>query len=308
MTRITEGHLARHYQGVKGGRDAALLDIAQDHALHLFHNAGLFTRGLVFKGGTALRKFRAGNAGRFSTDLDFAAPDEAVALAALQALDDVEVQGFTFAIDNLGDDGRRGDLKVDTPFGRPQLGAKIELARHALSLEPDMTDPVRLPIHDRYDFTVPPTPVVRVEEAVAEKLARYRRVSLARDLYDLQWFANSGPLDESLIRRLWTLKVYRDVVIDGRGAKPVDPQEVLRPRNEAEFRREDIGYLTRPVRLKEWIATVRSRYDFLALLDGDEQRWAQCNERDLHEVETALASFVRTCEPRIEGLSNQRWT
>lgn len=57
MTGITEGHLARHYQGVKGGRDAALLDIAQDHALHLLHRAGLFDRGLVFKGGTALRKF-----------------------------------------------------------------------------------------------------------------------------------------------------------------------------------------------------------------------------------------------------------
>lgn len=76
MTRITEGHLVRHYQGVKGGRDAALLDIAQDHTLHLLHKAGLFQNDLVFKGGTALRKFRAGNSGRFSTDLDFAAPDE----------------------------------------------------------------------------------------------------------------------------------------------------------------------------------------------------------------------------------------
>lgn len=73
MTRVTEGHLARHYQGVKGGRDAAILDIAQDHALYVLHQAGLFKEGLVFKGGTALRKFRAGNAGRFSTDLDFAA-------------------------------------------------------------------------------------------------------------------------------------------------------------------------------------------------------------------------------------------
>lgn len=249
MTRITEGHLARHYQGVRGGRDAALLDIAQDHALHLLHNAGLFARGLVFKGGTALRKFRAGNAGRFSTDLDFAAPDEEVALAALQALDRVEVDGFIFAIENLGDDGRRGDLLVDTPFGRPQLGAKIELARHALSLAPEILDPVRLPIHDRYDFVLPTTPVVRVEEALAEKLARYRRVSLARDLYDLQWFATSGALDESLVRRLWVLKVYRDVVVDCRGTKPVDPQEILRPRDEREFRQEDIGYLTKPVRL-----------------------------------------------------------
>jgi len=291
VTRITEGYLARHYQGVKGGRDAALLDIAQDHALHLLHSAGLFDRGLVFKGGTALRKFRAGNAGRFSTDLDFAAPDEEVALAALQTLDGVEIDGFTFAIENLGDDGRRADLKVDTPFGRPQLGAKVELARHPLSLEPERLDPVRLPIHDRYDFTLPPTPVVRVDEAVSEKLARYRRVSLARDLYDLQWFATARVLDESLTRRLWVLKVYRDVVVDGRGTKPVDPREVLRPRDEREFRQEDIGYLTKPVRLKEWIATVRSRYAFIAHLDADEQRWAQCNERDHREVDMALASF-----------------
>lgn len=107
MTRITEGHLARHYQGLRGGRDAALLDIAQDHALHVLHSSGLFGRGLVFKGGTALRKFRAGNAGRFSTDLDFAVSDDQVALAAMHALDGVDIDGFAFAIDNLGDDGRR---------------------------------------------------------------------------------------------------------------------------------------------------------------------------------------------------------
>jgi hypothetical protein len=33
-------------------------------------------------------------------------------------------------------------------------------------------------------------PVVRVDEAASEKLARYRRVSLARDLYDLQMVRN----------------------------------------------------------------------------------------------------------------------
>jgi predicted nucleotidyltransferase component of viral defense system len=188
--------------------------------------------------------------------------------------------------------GRRGDLKVETPFGRPQLGAKVELARHALSLKPETLDPVRLPVHDRYDFTLQPTPVVRIEEAVSEKLARYRRVSLARDLYDLQWFATSGTLDEALIRRLWVLKVYRDIVVDGRGTKPVDSAEVLRPRNATEFSQEDIGYLTKPVRLDEWIATVRSRYAFVARLDADERRWIECNERDLYEVHTALASMT----------------
>ena len=291
MTRITEGHLVRHYQGAKGGRDAALLDIAQDHALHLLHRAGIFEQGLVFKGGTALRKFRAGNAGRFSTDLDFAAPGEELALAALQALDGVEINGFSFAIDHLGDDGRRGDLRVETPFGSPQLGAKVELARHELSLAAETIAPVHLPIHDRYDFDLTPTPVVRIEEAVAEKLARYRRVSLARDLYDLQWFATAGAMDEPLVRRLWVLKTYRDVIVDGRGVKPIDTDEVLRPRTAQDFRTEDIGYLTRPVRMGDWAATVSTRYAFIADMDADERRWVECNERDLFEVEIALANI-----------------
>ena len=88
MSRMTEGHLVRHYQGAKGakgGRDAALLDIAQDHVLHRLYQLGLFEQGLVFKGGTALRKFRAGNSGRFSTDLDFAAPDEPLAHSRTRA-------------------------------------------------------------------------------------------------------------------------------------------------------------------------------------------------------------------------------
>lgn len=292
MTRMTEGYLVRHYQGVRGGRDAALLDIAQDHALHLLHEAGLFDQGLVFKGGTALRKFRAGNAGRFSTDLDFAAPDEELALSTLQALDGVEIDGFTFAIVNLGDDGRRGDLKVTTPFGSPRLGAKVELARHKLSLEPDLLEPIGLPIHERYDFTLPATPVVRAEEAIAEKLARYRRVSLARDLYDLQWYATAGAMDEALVRRLWVLKVYRDITVDGRGTKPIDPHDVLAPRTAHDFSPEDIGYLTKPVRIADWIATVRSRYEFLTDLESDERRWVACNERDHYDVDQALSGFL----------------
>ena len=65
--RITEGYLAQHYQGRSGGRDPALLDSAQDHALALLHDRGVFSLGVALKGGTALRKCRAGNAGRFAT-------------------------------------------------------------------------------------------------------------------------------------------------------------------------------------------------------------------------------------------------
>lgn len=288
MSGITEGHLARHYQGSRGGRDAALLDIAQDHILHRLCELGLFDRGLAFKGGTALRKFRAGNSGRFSTDLDFAAPDEELAVDVLASLDGADIDGFTFGITNVGDDGRRADLVVGTPFGSPALGAKVELARHPLTLAAEWLAPVPLPIHARYPFKLPTLPVVRTEEAIAEKLARFRRVALARDLYDLYWFASAGAFDDALVRRLWVLKVYRDIVIDGRGDKPIDANDVLTAWDGEGFRAEDIGYLTKPVQIDAWLAAVRQRFAFLADLDADERRWAQVNGRHLSEVTAAL--------------------
>jgi hypothetical protein len=76
MSRLTPGWLARHTPQGPGGRQAALIDIAQDLLLARLHQRGVFDH-LVFKGGTALRKLYAGNAGRFSTDLDFSIRDPA---------------------------------------------------------------------------------------------------------------------------------------------------------------------------------------------------------------------------------------
>jgi hypothetical protein len=64
---------------------------------------------------------------------------------------------------------------------------------------------------------------------------------------------------------------------------------VLGHRVPNSFRSEDIGYLTKPVRIDEWIATIQSRYAFLTDLDASERRWAECNVRDLYEVESTLA-------------------
>jgi len=62
-----------------------------------------------------------------------------------------------------------------------------------------------MPIHRRYGFMLPAIPTARIEEVIAEKLARYRRGSLARDLYDLAWLS-ARPFDEVLARRLTVLK------------------------------------------------------------------------------------------------------
>jgi uncharacterized protein len=126
MMPITQGHLARHTQGITGARDPALLDVAQDHVLQILHQTDLFKYGLAFKGGTALRKFRAGNEGRFSTDLDFAVADEGVAQHVLHVLNGAELDGFRFSVTETVP-ARRARLYVDSPFGAATTAAGIDI-------------------------------------------------------------------------------------------------------------------------------------------------------------------------------------
>src|ERR1022692_122936 len=114
---ITEGYLARHHMGRKGMAGPALRDVAQDYALQYLSAEGIFDLGVVLKGGTSLRKFRAGNAGRFSTDLDFAVPDMDTAEILLDALDGVELHDVRFRIEQR--ENLRARLVVDTPLGQP---------------------------------------------------------------------------------------------------------------------------------------------------------------------------------------------
>ena len=125
-------------------------------------------------------------------------------------------------------------------------------------------------------------------EACAEKLARYRRVSVGRDQFAKR------IIDEALMPRLWVLKVWGDVVDDRRGPKPLDPADVLherRERRERDYQPDSIGVLTRPVDIAAWEALVRTRFQFLAELDDDERRWATCDERHRREVDAALEAL-----------------
>lgn len=286
---ITEGHLVRHFQGRRGGRGPAIIDIAQDHVLHLLATEGLFDLGISLKGGTALRKFWAGNAGRFSTDLDFAGVDEASAALVVDVLDGARVDQFTFGVQKI-DGTQRMKLNISSPFGETDVPARLDLGRRQLWLRPQPMPVVPLPIHGRYEFELPIVPVARLEETIAEKLARYRRGSLARDLYDLAWAA-AKPLDEPLVRRLLVLKVWTDVIDDGLGNRLFDSAEVLRERSADEFKPESIGYLTTPLDMPGWIVAVRERFAFLAELTDEELRWARCSKGDEWEVRQAIAAL-----------------
>lgn len=291
MAGPTQALVSLHGAGRNDTYGAALLDVAQDHLLWMLDQQGLFESGeLVFKGGTSLRKCRLGNARRFSTDLDFACPDEGTVLDVCASIDGQSVGGFSFTLGEPSDDGRHWDMRIEhAELGTPDVGASVEFARRPLALAPERLHFIKLRVHRSYGFDLPTLPVIAEAEACAEKLARYRRVALGRDLYDLDQFAGRH-IDEAVVRRLWVLKVWGDVVDDGRGNPPVNPDDILQPRRERDFSPDSLGKLTHPVDIAAWEGHVRARFAFLADLDDDERRWARCDARDRTEVEHAIAA------------------
>lgn len=292
MATLTRALIANHGRGRGEAFGPALLDVAQDHLLYLLSAAGCFDGDeLIFKGGTSLRKCRIGGNGRFSTDIDFAAPSEDVVLEVCGLIDGAVVGGFHYRLGSSSDDSRHWDLAIDhDEFGPVQAASSVEFARRPLVRRPERLEFVRLQVHQAYGFDLPTLPVIAEAEACAEKLARYRRVPYARDLFDLAWFANRH-LDEPLIRRLWILKLWDDVIDDRRGDGPVSPLDVLTLRKVADFKPVPIGSLTQPVTIEEWEQRVRTRFAFLADLDDDEGRWATCDHRHREEIEAAIAAL-----------------
>lgn len=286
---ITEGYLARHYQGRSEGRGPAIIDVAQDHLLYHLANSGAMDLGLVLKGGTAIRKLRAGNAGRFSTDLDFAGLTDDYADLLLEEIDGAKVGPFVFSVRPLNGTFRVL-LDIESPFGKPEIPARLDLGRRGVWLQPESLPLIALPIHQKYEFDTPVIATPRVEEVIAEKLARYRRSSLARDLYDLAWFA-ARPFDEALVRRITVLKVWEDVNEDGLGRGPFTAGDIVGARRADDFDPEAIGYLTTPVDTDGWIDSVSKRYRFLEDMDGLEAEICTCSRGTRWKVEQAIAAL-----------------
>jgi predicted nucleotidyltransferase component of viral defense system len=271
--------------------DAALLDVAQDYALKFLSDQGLFDVGAVLKGGTSLRKLRAGNAGRFSTDLDFAAPDVETGELLLDTIDGAELFDVRFTLTDR--EALRARVVITTPLGQPQVPARIEISPRALWLPTALMAPIDLPVHAGYEFSMPAIPAPALEESLSEKLAAWRRRRKIRDLYDLFLFGRGG-LNETLVRRLLVLKVWHDVVDDGLGTRPFDPAEIVADIDLRQLPPEDIGLLTQPVEPAVWLARVRDRYAFVTDLDDVQRQIARCNPGDRHAVSKLVDALQGT--------------
>ena len=154
--RLTPGYVARHVPpGSRLGLDVATLDIAQDFLLAHLHEAGFFSGMVVLKGGTALRKFLAGSAGRFSTDLDLASSDpdadrqELAALIAEHAT--VTLGPFRF---EARESRNRWSIQVSSEYGNPAVTMKLDVGPPCW-IEPEERPFVETVTQQRYGFALP---------------------------------------------------------------------------------------------------------------------------------------------------------
>jgi predicted nucleotidyltransferase component of viral defense system len=304
MSRITAGWLARHTPQGPGGRQAALIDIAQDLLLARLYQQGVFDH-LVFKGGTALRKLYAGNAGRFSTDLDFSVRDpaddpETVAELLRSEINGQDIDGFRYLVE---DHRGRSQVRYETPFGGVgNLTTKLDIGP-APWLPPEERGWVRLAIHAAYEL---PTciPVMALEENMAEKIARLTRRTPARDVYDLTWIASTSPhsgFDRTAVRRLAVLKNWVDQFglssppatwQPVTGAVPYSPDRWRTTRRAADFDEESIGLLLiPPPSLDDLGRQLHVLFNFLADLDDVEQRVAAGGAGSRNHVLEAIGNL-----------------
>ncbi len=224
---ITEAQLRAISQRYSGqGVRFAFLELAQEHLLHWMVQEGMFDgtpEDVVFKGGTAIRKFRLGMRGRFSTDLDFAISDDAYASHVLLSLQEglVDVEGVTFRATDVDVPAAKGRWIATVAGIGDTIEAKIEFTRRATMLPPTIPTE-RAPIPgispELLGFELPMVPLMRLEENLAEKLARFRRVIRSRDLYDLSALGREVRDQLPLIRQILCFKVYFDIVRDGRAS------------------------------------------------------------------------------------------
>jgi hypothetical protein len=294
---LTEALVRRHIQNHTGGWAAGMLDIAQDHLLCGLSEAGLFTTGLTFKGGTALRKCRSGSKGRFSTDLDFAAETEDLIYEIFTFFDDYECHGFRFQLNDANVVSGRADLFVYPPFMENsraavsplRVASKVEISHRKPWVQLVSAQLLESPVHYALNHQRPTFPIVSIQEAVAEKLARYTREPLLRDLHDLWWYGGNCDLEESTIRSLWVKKVYMDHVLEQRWKqRTFDPTYVLSEELFKSLRPEEIGIIHDDSDVPAWDHDFRRRFRFLTNLSVEDLRWARCDPRDKYEFESLV--------------------
>ena len=265
---LHRGDLDHYYPKADGSaREVLAADVAFDHLLAFMAQHQLFdVCDLVFKGGTAFRKYRFDGTGRLSTDLDFDGAPGADALIA-EEIDGQSLSGFEFSISE-----RRGfyTVRISTPFDI-EVATKLDFSTRSLWLDPETKAPIPVAIHNRYDIALPSIPVVSVDENVAEKLSRWQNHPLVRDLHDLAYARRLIDSPE-LVTRIWVLKSHQSMTQprtrhpQGKPAAVVE--DLFKPHPASNFLLDDLIFAQqvsdtqKTDLIQRWLNQLPRQYDF----------------------------------------------
>jgi predicted nucleotidyltransferase component of viral defense system len=258
----------------------------------------------IFKGGTSLRKFTLGLQGRFSLDLDFATMDRAVGELVIDALEsgftheDVRYVGF-----DIDKPALKGAWTAEAPgIGVTGLACRLDFSTRPLMLPPVSRPRAELPSVNQRDLGFAPVAVriADLRETCAEKLARFRRVMFARDVYDLHALLPFVRHDVDIIRELLLYKVYFDVVDDGRGTAPFTLGSKFTGKRVADIQGiDELGALTgRTIDLDQMLNQLAGTFGAMVQpLSPQEEVIARRSRGDRYRVERWLdetrAAFYR---------------
>lgn len=282
-------------------RDAAYVELAQEHLLHWMFSEGLVDgEQVVFKGGSALRKFVFGSRGRFSVDLDFTINDRYYGehvLAALQS--GLEHEGVRFGVvGNIDMPALKASWIADVPsqpsLGRTTFASRLDFSTRGTMVPPEARARAQIfGMEARYlEFEPVRMPTMALAENASEKLARFRRIIVARDVYDLSLLADLVRDQLWLIRELLLYKVYFDVVVDRRGGQvpfQLGPEYTNHGLQEV-IGAEDLATLSAgQPELGRMLEVVEQTFGAMAPPASElEQRLARCNPGDRYVLEQRM--------------------
>ncbi len=282
-------------------RDAAYVELAQEHLIHWMSAEDLINGDqVVFKGGSALRRFVFGSRGRFSVDLDFTISDRYYGEHILTALQrGLEHEGVRFSVVGEVDmEALKASWHAEVPsqpsLGRTSFPSRLDFSTRATMLPPEARPRAQIfGMEGRYlDFEPVLIPAMALVENTAEKLARFRRSILARDAYDLSLLAEYVRGQLPLLREVLLYKVYFDVVVDRRGGTaPFHLGSEYRDRAVREvIDAADLASLTRErPDFARMLRVISETFGGMPAASGEfEGKLAQCSPGDRYLVEQRM--------------------
>ena len=285
-----------------------LADVARDAALDLYlmslAEQRVFERaGLVFKGGTAVRKFHCAPARyhRISYDLDFSLtkePDRDKLTRLMSTHDRGRGLDCTLVL------GRHSRVRIDAAFVSEPLSVACDFAAAVPIQEPPMLRLQHRPIQGHYRSDVSHrVPVMTPDEIAAEKLTRWQRRPTVRDLYDLTCL-RPQIADPGAVCEMYVIKSHLDFHNPNKGPAtasrtPVEIEGLIDSPSMGDLKPNELQFDVPTTRhhkqqlIEHMLKSLPDHYGFcIELMSADMNRWAQdTTGAHTHEIQHAIAAL-----------------